>query len=112
MLNLDGTYSYSDVVSVQTDCENDVTGINLFPNPIGSDQANLRINFNSKAEKVVWIVVSDKLGRENLKFPISMIEGENVIGIDVSNLSAGIYFLSIKSENGKIITKQFVKIKE
>ena len=50
--------------------------------------------------------------RDRLKFPVDMTEGDNILGIDVSNLAAGVYFVSISQESGKNISKQFVKTTE
>lgn len=111
MLNLDGTYSYSNVVSIETDCQNDITGIKLFPNPIGNSHSTLTMNFISQQESIAWITLTDMLGIEQLRFPVTIKEGENVLNTDISNLAAGTFIISIGPENGRVISKQFVKIK-
>ena len=112
MLNLDGTYSYSNIVAVETDCENEVSGIQLYPNPVASSFSTINMKLLSKSESVAWMVVTDNLGKELLKFPANLMEGENIMGIDISNLSPGSYFISVKLDSGKTRTKQFVKIAE
>ena len=83
--------------------------MSIFPNPVGMDLTNINVKFTSSTVSVSWISVTDKVGREVMRFPINVEEGENRLGLDISNLSSGIFFISINGEKGKIATQKFVK---
>lgn len=71
--------------------------INIYPNPV---QNKLFIDTNGEAVKQINIVdISGKLRK-------SLIQ--NINSFDVSDLSAGIYFIQIETENGTI-TNRFLK---
>ena len=112
ILNLDGTHSFSDIVEVNTDCINPISNMNVYPNPIGSSQNNLTVGFTNNSENVVWVRVLSVHGVELMKFPVETKKGDNVLGVDISNLAAGTYFVTLKKSKGKAISKPFVVIKE
>ncbi len=70
----------------------DLDAITLFPNP-ATDQAIL--NFSSDSNKDMSIEVSDIMGRIVSTTPIAASEGLNSIVLNVSDLTAGIYFVRI-----------------
>ena len=110
MLNLDGSASYSSIVHAKTECQEEITKLNLYPNPIGIDITTLNVEFTSKNERMAFIVVTDNLGIEKLKFPVDMVEGENRLGLDISTLSSGSYILTLNTAKGILKTQYFVKI--
>ncbi len=112
MLNLDGTYSYSNIIQTQTECEEEVVKLKLFPNPIGLNQTTLNVEFTSKREVTAWIKVTDGLGVEKMNFPIDAVSGENRLGLDISNLPSGSFILTLHTGKGKLKTQRFVKINE
>ncbi len=81
--------------------ENDFIGIyrpNIYPNP-GQDISNLEW-FSPKSETVV-IEVSDLSGRVISNFSVDAGEGYNSFPVSKSYVSAGIYFVRIKTANGE-----------
>ncbi len=112
MLNLDGTYKYTDIILVSTSCENQISNLNLYPNPIGFKSSNLNVSFINKKESVVWITISNLNGTELMKFPTDAMIGDNTVGIDISNINAGTYIVAIQKSKGKVLSKQFVKVRE
>ena len=112
LLNLDGSYSYTNVLLVNTTCEDPITKLNLYPNPIGVENSNLNIRFQNNTERVVWVSLSNIAGTELMKFPIDAVLGENTLGLDVSNLAEGTYFVALKKSKGKALTQQFVRVKK
>ena len=112
ILNLDGTYSYSDIAEINSECINPISNMNVYPNPIGLAVTHLNVGFTNNSESIVWVKVLNIQGVELMKFPIDTQMGENALGIDISNLAAGTYFTSLKKSKGKTISKQFVVIKE
>ncbi len=112
LLNLDGTYKYTDVILVDTICEDPISNLNLYPNPLGLDKTNLTVSFLNKTESVVWIIVSNLAGSELMKFPYDAMIGDNTVGIDISNLNVGTYFITLQKSKGKLLTKQFLRVTE
>lgn len=72
--------------------------LKLFPNPVTSD-LNIKLSNNSS---VISARISDMNGRKILQI------NESLETINVSNLQAGLYIVSIETSNG-FITKRFIK---
>ncbi|MBK6732371.1 MAG: T9SS type A sorting domain-containing protein [Bacteroidetes bacterium] len=70
--------------------------VNIFPNP-ASDK--ISVDYYSVQETGVTMKVYDLLGNLVNTITADVVEGENLIGVDVRNLSAGIYIVEIS--NGK-----------
>lgn len=82
---------------------NDVN-FSLFPNP--ADEMIL-VQLESALTEKSLIVVSDMLGKELIRRHIS--ENQKIISVDVAELEAGIYSVSILSEL-PLTTRQFIKL--
>ncbi|MEM9917663.1 MAG: T9SS type A sorting domain-containing protein [Bacteroidota bacterium] len=93
MIDLDLQYAYSPVVVVKTDCLLPKADIQLYPNPIAQNAANVHLRLYNTENKVVL-----RLRRSNgqvlhtEEFPAP--KGWITHSIDLSDLPAGIYFLS------------------
>lgn len=75
----------------------------LYPNPSAD---KLYISLNDPAEEVYYIRINNAVGRTIYMLPRPQFQN----GIDISNLSAGVYFLQLTDEKTKITTtKKFVK---
>ena len=77
--------------------ENEISEITLFPNP-SNDKVN--INFISTAENNLTITVFDVSGRQIISQQATAIEGQNNLGLDVSQLQTGFYFVQV--DNGSM----------
>ena len=67
----------------------------ISPNPV-----HTRLNIES-TDTISTVIVTDALGRETLKVSPQL----NQFSIDMENLSSGLYFVKLKSENETIIRK-------
>ena len=80
--------------------------ISIYPNPTNN---NLNIDFNAKIASDMKVVITDMSGRQVIFIPYKTNVGANSIHLDVSDLSKGVYFLSVSdgedSYNKKIIIK-------
>ena len=99
MVDNSGAVSYSDIQVVSSNC-NENAKPSLYPNPVSSV---LTINNLGVASKNI-IVISVK-GAIIYKNQTSAAQ----VKIDVQNWAAGIYFVSIKDNNGKNSTLKIVK---
>ena len=82
--------------------ENELENIAIYPNPASS---NLNIVLSSQV-RINSISILDIQGR--LIKEITAIDSANRAQVNISNLATGAYFISIKSDNSKIV-KRFIK---
>lgn len=105
MVDLDGKFEYSNIIFIDTGCDNDL--MNLYPNPIGRYQGNLNVRVFSKNENIKLQII-DVLGR-----PVKMISLTsepnmmNNIQLDISELPSGSYTIQhIGTRSSKIFIIQ------
>ncbi len=107
MVDTDGSFEYSKVIQVETECENNNT-ILVYPNPVSSNGDILNVEFFSNDDNIQFHII-DMIGRIvkniNLDVEANFI---NTVQINVVDLSAGTYFIRLPEEN---ISKKFI-IKE
>jgi len=97
MIDLDGSFEYSKVIFVKTDCEND-NAINIYPNPMIGEINQLNIDFQPK-NAVTQMTIIDMTGRIVRRTTIDTSIGENTnVQINVSHLPSGTYNLMISGE--------------
>ncbi len=106
MTDVDGKISYSTVIALL----NKKTGfeiVNLLPNPVTNGTALL--NITSAEKQIINIKVSDVSGKIVQSMDQSVISGFTNINMNFSKLAAGIYTISIYTNDGERKTKQFIK---
>lgn len=82
-------------------------GLNLFPNPTTS---TINYTYESKVDTEAMLRIADMTGRIVHQVPVMINAGMNQQGIDVQQLPAGTYMLSISHTNA-LISKRFVVVK-
>jgi len=80
--------------------ETDPITLNIFPNPVNS---NVSISITQAGPG--WLRVTDLTGQTRLQ--ISTLQ--NFQKIDLGHLAPGIYFLTVRLENGREISKKIIK---
>ena len=76
--------------------------ISIYPNPA---KDKLFVRFENPSQSAYYITITDVLGRKKLMLPVPDLQN----GIDISNLSKGVYTISIiENSSKKTITKSFV----
>jgi trimeric autotransporter adhesin len=91
IIDRDGNYAYSSIVSVSLA---DIAGrVTIFPNP-AADKTNVTIGALTDGQ-VQWKVL-DNAGRTVLQNTAQLKKGRNNIVININKMSAGIYYLSVK----------------
>ena len=96
MLALEEIEDYKDITGIE---DNFTNNISIYPNPV---KDRLYIETESEIEEVI---VYDIYGRHQVTESPSHQE---MISIDISNLTSGVYFVKINTANGNIV-KRFVK---
>jgi hypothetical protein len=103
MMDLDGSFTYSNVVLLYV--LNDKTTVLIFPNPTAT---KLQVSFGNVPEGTpLKLFVFDATGK--IISQLNKVHNNIPISIDVSNIPSGIYFLKIV-QNGITETIQFNKV--
>ena len=97
MVDLDGSFEYSDILFESLDCIN-AQELFIYPNPIVRDNGVLNIEFYSPKNEIK-IQISDILGR-TVKLISLDTETESMISLqlDVKELPSGIYTIHLVGE--------------
>jgi len=90
MIDIDASFMYSPVVNAILKC--DEQNLSVFPNPVTNGILNVSLNSAEKVEANLTSVTGQQLKKITIKNGIN--------NIDVSELSNGVYFLSIKFVHG------------
>ena len=100
----DGSFEYSNVVSVTR--KGGKLEINaVSPNPT---KDNLSIQFESSKSETVVISFTDVMGRVVLTQNAATTEGVNILNVNTTALSNGIYILSMKNSES-VLTQKVIK---
>jgi hypothetical protein len=91
-VDLDGNYTYTNIVSASLTGDKGFIVDNLFPNPASS---NVSIGVISSVNASATIRMTDVLGRTVLESPWSLNVGYNVNDYDISSLAAGTYTVTL-----------------
>ncbi len=86
--------------------DKDNSSINVFPNP-ANDQLNVKIASNANQEGSIEIYNIN--GAKLISQPAMFNSGNNTISLNTSLLTAGNYFLTVKTEEG-MFAKRFTRI--
>jgi len=84
------------------------TGISLkiFPNPAEATTTTFAIK--SEVEKAATLVIQDAMGKIINQFGLALSEGEVNIPIDIPHLQSGVYFVTIRTDEGLILTERLI----
>ena len=97
-VDFNGKETNSSVISVNfTDKSNHIT---LYPNPT---KGNLTIDFTAETDITTNINIQDITGRVVVSQTVYINKGLNVLPINTTSLSAGLYFLKVNGETHKFV---------
>lgn len=80
--------------------------ISLYPNPVNN---NVNLRFSSNTNQEGQIEIFNVSGAKLMSLPTTINEGDNTVSIDVANLTAGNYFVSLVTNEGTT-NKRFTRI--
>jgi subtilisin-like proprotein convertase family protein len=104
MVDLDGTYAYSNLLTAETECNRNSL-ITLFPNPVGKFRA-LQLEFAEPLTTATTFTVFGADGRRLLARSAVETAGRTAT-LDVGDLPTGTYFLRVVS-GGEAEVRSFV----
>ena len=97
MVDLNGSYIYSFIVPVKTNCNiSDI--ISIYPNPV---RTTATLNFNTAYRGKATIVTTNALGQQITSQTLQVNNTINVILVDVQKQPSGVYFLYLANEKGE-----------
>ena len=101
MVDLDGSYEYSNIVIVVTECESINSDWMIYPNPLSTDVGLLNVKFFTNLPSVRLSIFNDL--RQELKvLELDVSKGWNTLQWDMSDLPAGKYYIrNSRAEGGK-----------
>lgn len=106
IIDIDGKVDYSNIV-VLTKKSSHFDLVSLYPNIVTSQTAILKIN--AVVREMVTVVLSDFSGRFIQNQPVALQTGLNQIPIQAIGLPAGIYHVTIYSNNNKPVSLKLIK---
>jgi len=101
--DFDGSYEYSDVISLEL---GDVTTFDIIE--IFEEQSQIKVHFNAPSEGDVVASVFDLNGKLLQSQNYTAFDGFNEMNISTSGLQAGMYIVSL-TNGGKHVSQKFVK---
>ena len=110
-LDRDGTFSYSDIIFLESRCGNSFGIDALYPNPVGNSDITLQIYAPTNLPEVKLRIV-DVLGRIQFEMTQEIPQGASLISLDTQHLSAGTYFVQVEEGERVIAQRKFVKVGE
>ncbi len=103
-VDFDGTFEYSEVVSIQRRSDK-FSIVSLFPNPTSD---NIQLNYHVNKASKVNIQLTDVLGRVISSNTHSADKGINNYTIDMNAYAVGVYFVKLQN-GGENIVRKIVK---
>jgi hypothetical protein len=101
MIDIDGAFTYSSVVHVQTACglKDFMT---LYPNPVNGS-ATIYLSFGTSYSGKATMVITNAGGQLLKQGSIKVVPGNNVVPIHIENFAKGNYFITVTKSNGEKI---------
>lgn len=104
-VDLDGSYSYSKVITIKP-CSFTVNSMKLFPVPAIT---TLQLSFNSGNKQKASLRIFNPQGQQVKTQDLVIQEGNNLFTVDVRGLPAGTYYMQLMLDNQRPMTTSFIK---
>lgn len=93
-IDFDGASKRYDPIAVNCENNNEFGIVKIIPNPVKSD---LFVFFRNDTEEPVYITAYDVVGQILISEKVISQEGLNRVALDLSNLSNGVYFITVNN---------------
>ncbi|MFN0274675.1 MAG: T9SS type A sorting domain-containing protein [Chitinophagales bacterium] len=105
MVDADDTYEYSNIITIFVVSEQ-LSNFILYPNPVIDV---LYISFSAEQDAVSAIIITDMIGKEVLRMPVTISKGNTNLQIPTNGLAQGAYMLRISNAGYEHSISQFIK---
>ena len=99
LLDKDGRFSYSPIVTVRTNCSS-TDYLTVYPNPVST---NLTVSFHTTYKGQANLLIVNAVGQQLVTQKIKITAAANTINLDMSNYAPGIYMLYLADDKGEKI---------
>jgi hypothetical protein len=99
MLDRDGKFSYSLIVTVRTSCSS-ADYMTVYPNPVST---NLTVSFFTAYKGQANLVIVNAVGQQLSNTKMQITSSANTINLDMSNYATGMYMLYLANDKGERI---------
>lgn len=109
MMNIDGVYTYSQIVKCHTSCA--ISGyMIIYPNPVVAT-GTVNLSFSTPYKGKAMLIITNMLGQRFSAKPIVVTGGVNLVPTDVSRFASGTYLMSLLTDAGERIgsVQKFIK---
>ncbi|MCC6582176.1 MAG: T9SS type A sorting domain-containing protein, partial [Chitinophagales bacterium] len=106
IIDIDGKFSYSNIINVPLSEVLTNNFVSVYPNPTGGE---LNVGIQSTAAYDTKVLVYDIIGTKMFEQSKGLIKGLNTVQFDFSSFAKGAYILHFTDNNGKTHTTKFVK---
>ncbi|MFM6926702.1 MAG: T9SS type A sorting domain-containing protein, partial [Ferruginibacter sp.] len=96
LLDIDGKFNYSAIVTVRTNCGSSDYLV-VYPNPVST---TLTVSFHTTYKGQANLVIINVPGQQLYNQKIMITSAANTINLDLSNYSPGMYMLYLADETG------------
>ncbi len=109
MFDLNGTYTYSKVISFRSNCAAKEF-MTVYPNPVVAT-GTVYLSFSTAYKGKALLYITNTLGQRFMNVPVQVTSGTNVVPIPVGNFASATYFISVFAGNGDQIgsVQKFIK---
>ncbi len=110
-VDIDGAFTYSNLIKIVSDCHSDDTGtfVDVFPNPIvGNSEAFIKLFVDTHG--TVYVDVMDVTGALISETPVSITNGPNLLRFPTEDLATGTYFIRVRGGGWFSGASKFVKL--
>jgi len=105
-VDFDGTFEYSDVISIASQCKSGID-VNIYPTLTKGEAVNVQLQTQTVGTLMFEVV--DNYGKVISQRQLQGDATNFVEQFDVSDLVAGQYYLRVIDQNGQSVIKSFVK---
>lgn len=102
--DIDGSFSYSDVIAVEYQNNRSSSGFQILTNP---NEGKIKVQLNNWYDKNVHVLITDILGRHVYENDFLVSDNQLIELYSQVNLSDGIFLLTIYDKNGSL-SKRFI----
>lgn len=108
MVDLDGSYEYSKVISFRSSCQGYLSLNQIYPNPAKN---TLNISLNAQSQQNITVTIYNSFGMKVKEEAVVISQGNTIHHLQVTDLSKGVYFLQVNTADGSISssTHKFTK---
>lgn len=99
MVDIDGKFTYSSVLSVRTAC-GEKAFFNVYPNPVMGSSGQLYVNYKVKSSGMATISFTDATGKQLLQRSAKASGQPETVQLNIGHLPAGIYFVQLMDNEG------------